>query len=143
MMLLNTAYYVRWGEDIRIREMLALPEDSIIVHDVGMLYNKDLMDRAVEMPLNATGEWIANSGADYVFLSLYGELNRNPNMSYYKPMLGPIDISFLETGNPKTILTWWPGYRLSNPVYQWADSNLPVYKRIQFKGQDVFIIYSQ
>ena len=141
MLLLSTVSYVSWGGDELTRDLISLQEGSTIAVDSIFLYNKALTERAIYIPANATPEWIRASGAEYLSLSLYGEIGRNPDMSYYKPKIGPIDASLIESGNPKMILSWWPGYKFSSPLYEWAESSLSVHRRIQWEGQDVFVIY--
>lgn len=141
MLLLSTVSYVTWGDDILTRELLELPDDAVIAYDSLLVYTNCLYNHTIRVPANATAEWVRKSGADYLSISLYGELERGPDMSYYRPRIGPIDISLIETGNPKAILTWWPDYKFSSSLYQWAESSLQTYKVIQFQEQDVFIIY--
>jgi hypothetical protein len=141
MLLLDTSADVTWGTDIMTEEMASLPESALIALDTSFIYRKDIYDRVTVFPPQTTAGWIEDSGADYVILSLYGEIARGADESHYKPKLGPIDAPFLGGDSPKNILSWWPGHEFSSDLYREINAKYPVLKRIQREGQDVFIIY--
>lgn len=140
-LLFDASSHVTWGADIMTREILALPGSPVIALDSIYIYNSRLQGRVPNIPDNATLDWIEGNNLDYAVLSVYGEIRREPNLDYYKPMLGPIDILSIDFGAPKSILTWWPDYEFGSGLYKEVNARYPVFKRIQFREQDVFVIY--
>ncbi len=141
MLLLNTVSYVTWGSDLLAGELAGLDAGSVIATDSSILFDRSLEGRIIGFPEEFSRQWAEENGVDYMVLSIYGEITRNPDMGYYKPRIGFIDAPFMGEEAAKNILTWWPDYRFSSQLYQVVNSEYSVFKKITYDGQDVFIIY--
>ena len=92
------------------------------------------------IPPEMTYEEVVEQDPDYIVLSLYGEIARGTDSSYYEPTLGPFKVPF-DLGSEKTVLDWWPELPFLTDMYKDVSRDYSLHKRITRKGQDIFLIF--
>ncbi|MBW6451247.1 MAG: glycosyltransferase family 39 protein [DPANN group archaeon] len=116
--------------------------ESIIATNSVMVYDQSFSGRLVSLPINGlNSEWIENNNISYVVLSLTDEITQNPDITYYKPKIGPFDISLLLDNRPKFVMSWWVDYPFNSENYLFMDNNYLISDIIKKNNKTIFLIY--